>query len=54
MYNEIYDLLVEEGIVAKLDQETWLDKSGNIVKPEEAAFGCKTNSPSSTQKSSCS
>ena len=42
MYDEIYDLLVEKGIAAKLDQETWFNNSGNIVEYEEEAVGCKT------------
>ena len=39
MYDEIYDLLVEKGIAAKLDQETWFNNSGNIVEYEEEAVG---------------
>ena len=42
MYDEIYDLLVEKGITAKLDQETWFNNSGNIVEYEEEAVRCKT------------
>ena len=42
MYRDVYAEMAKMGIAEKLDEEVWLNKSGDVVANEEGALGMKT------------
>ena len=42
MYRDVYEEMAKMGIAEKLDEEVWLNKSGDVVANEEGALGMKT------------
>ena len=42
MYRDVYEEMAKMGIKEKLDEEVWLNKSGDVVANEEGALGMKT------------
>ena len=43
MYSrDVYEEMAKMGIAEKLDEEVWLNKSGDVVSNEEGALGMKT------------
>ena len=42
MYRDVCEEMTKMGIVEKLDEEVWLNKSGDVVANEEGALGMKT------------
>ena len=42
MYRDAYEEMAKMGIAEKLDEEVWLNKSGDVVANEEGALGMKT------------
>ena len=41
MYDQCIDQMVRVGVAKKRDKAVWMDKSGNVVRDESHAFGCK-------------